>query len=517
MLLFEMRIPPDLLALSALRKDVAGRLQSLAPNDSVRQAILLTISEMGANMIAHGHPEPSYLLVRLSLEGTAIVIEIEDDGGAFENFQTRVAQSMLKSAHLFAESGRGLDIIHSMLDEMGYEAGNPNRFTGKKHFSSGKPAILLVEDNPTLLATYAAMLGRDYHVLRSGSLEEALRLGRTERIDAIVTDLHLSERQGSELAELLEEDLDRPPIPVLVVSAERDAQVLARTLEAGVEQVLSKPVSAEALRGAVAAMLARKSRQHARLFRYFGGGIDQEGEDRLPTQVGPFTLRAVNGRAGFGRGDFICALRRTNGRRIVVADVMGHGLAAQIAGMRFKAALRAIHGAYPDQEPGDFLAALSRALCREPVLPGSFLTLMVVDLLHDGMIGLAAAGHPRAFIAYDGILETIETDGPLPGLFEEAEFPTVWLPVLPGLRLIVPTDGIDPKADEASRCLLDWLATTVIDTGALAFTEAVLHIEQEARRQMTPSPPDDWTLLIVEHERQNAESQLLVVEERVFA
>ncbi len=211
MILFDARIPPDLQALSLLRKDVAARLQALCPNEAVRDAILLTIAEMGANAIRHGDPEPTEVGVRLLLEGASIVIEITDDGGPFSGFQRSLVNSRMKREHLFAESGRGLSIIESMLDELCYEPGPPNRFVGKRLMGQRRPTLLVVEDSPLLLETYAAMLSHQYRVLKSESLESAISISRSERIDGIITDLHLEGRQGSELVDILEGDIDRPP------------------------------------------------------------------------------------------------------------------------------------------------------------------------------------------------------------------------------------------------------------------------------------------------------------------
>lgn len=498
MILFDASIPPDLQALSLLRKDVSARLQALSPNEAVRDAILLTIAEMGANAIRHGDPEPSAIGLRLRLEGASIVIEITDDGGPFCGFQRSLANSRMKQKHLFAESGRGLSIIESMLDELIYEPGPPNRFVGKKLMGQRRPTLLLVEDSPLLLETYAAMLSHQYRVLKSDSLESAIRISSLEAIDGIITDLHLEGRQGSELVDILEADMDRPPVPVLVMTGERDPVILHRVSEAGVEQVLFKPVSSEMLHGAVTAMLARSVRQHARIFRYFGGNIDQEGHDCLPERLGSFRTHALSARAGFGRGDFLSVLRLDHGKRVVLADVMGHGLSAQLAGMRFKAAIRGIHGALPQTTAGELITATSNALCREPVLPGSFLTMMVVDLLNDGRVELAGAGHPRAMVASPFGITMVETDGPLPGLLEGAIYETVSLRLAPGERLFIPTDGIDPRAENAGTSAPPWL-TDVLAVAALAsFEEGMELVDATIRQVLTHSPADDWTLLAIE-------------------
>ena len=84
MILFDSRIPADMLALSALRKEIGARLSAFALGENVRNAILLTVAEMGANAIRHSDPAPLEIGVRLRLAGPVLELEIEDDGGAFD-------------------------------------------------------------------------------------------------------------------------------------------------------------------------------------------------------------------------------------------------------------------------------------------------------------------------------------------------------------------------------------------------------------------------------------------------
>lgn len=498
MLLFETQIPADILALSALRKDVSDRLMSLCPNPGVKNAILLALSEIGANAIWHGNPAPTTIGLRISLDGLNIVLEIEDDGGAFGSFDARVAQSVVTDMASMAENGRGLGIVRSLLDRVRYEAGSPNKFVGIRALGHALPTILVVEDSPILLETYSAMLADSYRILKADNLDAAIDLTRAERIDGIVTDLHLDGREGSELVEILESESERPPVPVLVITADRTPEATQRAAQAGVEQVLAKPVSMHALRNAVAAMLARNARQNARVFRYFGNSIDQDGEDRVPRQVGPFRLAALSAKAGFGRGDFLCALRIRGGKRIILADVMGHGLAAQLAAMQFKAALRGIHGASPHLSCGDFLGAVSRAIGAEPILPGSFLTMIAIDIFEDGRAEIAGAGHPRAITLSGGDIEMIHSDGPLPGLIDGAEYETVSLDLAKGDRLFLPTDGIDPRAQDAGLTVPDWLADALRNGADDPFDDAIADLDETIRNVLTHSPVDDWTLLSID-------------------
>ncbi len=202
-----------------------------------------------------------------------------------------------------------------MVDSLTYEAGTPNRLRATKRMAGSRPTILIVEDSPILLETYAAMLSRDYDILKAPGFDAAIGIAANQRVDGIVTDLHLEGRDGSGLIDALEWKADRPPVPVLVLTGERDPDRLRMVFNAGVEQVLPKPVSPETLTNAVAAMLTRNARNNARLFRFFSGEIDRESKDRLPDQVGPLALHALSARAGFGRGDFLTVFRRPGGNR----------------------------------------------------------------------------------------------------------------------------------------------------------------------------------------------------------
>lgn len=503
MILFEASIPPDLRALSGLRKDLSARLDMLCAAEPVRNALLLTLSEIGANSILHAEPAPQALTVRLALEGASVSIEIEDDGGSFEGFDAACAISVIRQEHLFAESGRGLAIIQSMVDSLSYQPGAPNRLRATKRLAGKRPTVLIVEDSAILLETYAAMLARNYDVLKAPGFEAALGIAAQQAIDGIVTDLHLEGHDGSALIDALEWNGDRPPVPVLVLTGERCPDRLRNVFNAGVEQVLQKPVSSEALNNAVSAMLTRSARNNARLFRFFSGEIDRESEDRPPSQLGPLAIAARSARAGFGRGDFLLSFRRQDsagreGFRLVLADVMGHGLPAQLAALRFRAALTGIHGAMPQLPCDELLAALSRVMARELLMPDAFFTLVVVDIDADGALAIAAAGHPRPFLCDEAGITMIEADGPLLGLLADIRYPVARLRLTRGQRLVLTTDGLDPRAEDVGRSVPAWLAGAAALAGPLALPAFADELAGEAQAMLSHAPEDDWTLVILE-------------------
>ncbi len=98
----------------------------------------------------------------------------------------------------------------------------------------------MVEDEPVLLDAYLTLLEPDYRVLPAQTLRNALAIARKTKVDLILTDFHLGSEPGTALLEALENDAERPPIPIVMITG--DPSVRLRVLELGVDTFLTKPV-----------------------------------------------------------------------------------------------------------------------------------------------------------------------------------------------------------------------------------------------------------------------------------
>jgi CheY-like chemotaxis protein len=125
----------------------------------------------------------------------------------------------------------------------------------------GRVRILLVEDNPVnqLVTSWAfTRYGYTLDVARTGA--EALEAARRERYDAVVLDVHLTDRDGRDVARELrarEGDGVRVPIVALTMSAspaERESCFAAK-----MDDVLSKPVDLAVLCGVIERWVRGKS------------------------------------------------------------------------------------------------------------------------------------------------------------------------------------------------------------------------------------------------------------------
>jgi two-component system cell cycle sensor histidine kinase/response regulator CckA len=133
-------------------------------------------------------------------------------------------------------------------------------------FSSGRESVLLVEDDPALLA-----LGREvltelgYRVQTAASGLDAIRLLEEQRpeIDILVTDVVMPGMGGRELAERVA--ATRPDLPVLFVSGYTRDAVLREEIEGAEIAFLEKPYTALVLARRVRETLDAKKppREHA--------------------------------------------------------------------------------------------------------------------------------------------------------------------------------------------------------------------------------------------------------------
>lgn len=101
--------------------------------------------------------------------------------------------------------------------------------------------VMLVEDRADLRRVFASLLNRqpDIEVVsQAGTLDEARRNMASVGCDVAVLDLGLPDGNGADLIAELREVC--PGSAVLILSASLDAANLARTWEAGADEVLDK-------------------------------------------------------------------------------------------------------------------------------------------------------------------------------------------------------------------------------------------------------------------------------------
>jgi signal transduction histidine kinase len=129
----------------------------------------------------------------------------------------------------------------------------------------GTLTVLYVEDDETTRVQLARFLRRRVgRVVEASNGKEGVASFRADRPDLVVTDVEMPEMDGLTMAEEIRR-LD-PDVPIVVTTAFEEIAYLRRSIEAGVDKFVTKPVDVAKLEAALAAC-AHRLRAEALLVR----------------------------------------------------------------------------------------------------------------------------------------------------------------------------------------------------------------------------------------------------------
>jgi phosphoserine phosphatase RsbU/P len=123
----------------------------------------------------------------------------------------------------------------------------------------------------------------------------------------------------------------------------------------------------------------------------------------------------------------------------LVADVTGHGVPAALIASMIKVAMQSVLASAED--PRAVLSGLNRILSGQ--LHDQFVTAAYLWLdIEDRRSLYSAAGHPPLLRWREGRLERIESNGVVFGMTADADYPVCDMPIKPGDRFLLYTDGV---------------------------------------------------------------------------
>jgi DNA-binding response OmpR family regulator len=134
----------------------------------------------------------------------------------------------------------------------------PAALAGRPDEEANRSVVLLVDDDPTFRTLLRLTLPSDgFEVMEAADGAEALHLLDEQAPDVVVLDWNMPERSGGEvLAELRRRGSE---VPVIVLTAERDAEPRAVARQLGADEFLTKPFSPLRLLDAIERLIADRS------------------------------------------------------------------------------------------------------------------------------------------------------------------------------------------------------------------------------------------------------------------
>jgi len=314
-----------------------------------------------------------------------------------------------------------------------------------------KKLLLIVDDEPAYIRLTNFILRDDYNIRMATSGTNALSLVQSAPIpDLILLDVEMPEMHGYEVCRRLKASPQTCDIPVIFLTGQTQDKDETQAFDVGAVDYIHKPFSAAVVKARVRThILLREARELlSRQLKAINSELEMAREIQLC--ILPSDTPKIEGLDIAARCipmstvagdfyDFISVDERHLG--ILIADVSGHGLAAALIASMLKIAL-------PAQTPHAFdparvLAGLNRSLCgifRRDYVTAAYL---FVDLEKD-IVSYSGAGHPPVLLwrKREGRAREFQENGLFLGLFPEATYSSVQLPLEAGDRLFLYTDGI---------------------------------------------------------------------------
>ncbi len=344
--------------------------------------------------------------------------------------------------------------------------------------------VLVVDDSRMQRKILSTQLARSgYAVAEAGSAEEALELCDQQPPDIVISDWMMPGMSGIEFCQALRSRARQNYVYFILLTSKTESAEIARGLDGGADDFLTKPVSGDELRARITAgeRILRMERELTDKNRLLSSTLGElqalyDSVDRDLMEAKKLQQSLVRERhRHFGNAEVSLLLRPSghvggdlvgffpiNSRRVgfFSIDVSGHGITSALMTARLAgylsgnspeqnmALLLTEFGIYDGRDPGDLAEQLNRVVLKE-MQTENYFTLAYADVdLITGRASLVQAGHPHPAVQRaDGRVDYLGAGGLPIGLIEGAEYDSFEVQLHPGDRLFLMSDGITEAED----------------------------------------------------------------------
>jgi sigma-B regulation protein RsbU (phosphoserine phosphatase) len=320
--------------------------------------------------------------------------------------------------------------------------------------------VLIADDQPDVVAALRLLLrGAGFDTDAACSVQEVRDRLSAKEYDLLLMDLNYARdtTSGREGLDLLSEVHERDRLlPIIVMTGWGSIETAVEAMRRGARTFVHKPWENASLRATVTRELDEaRARREADASR----SRELEHAQRIQRALLPSPLPEVDGcdmaamwkpAAAFG-GDCYDMLRFSNTRLgLSIADVAGKGLPAALLMANLQASVRAF--GIDEARPDAVTRQVNRALCRHTPLD-RFVTFFYATIdTSTHMLTCSNAGHnPPILVRADGSVWRPASDGMVLGVLEHNVYSQTEIPLRPGDRLVLFTDGITEAGSHEGR------------------------------------------------------------------
>lgn len=321
-----------------------------------------------------------------------------------------------------------------------------------------KRILLLVDDEPSNIQVVNSILKDAYKIRIATNGAKALDLVKVAPPpDLILLDVMMPGMDGYEVCTHLKAEALTKDIPVIFLTGKTETEDETRGFDVGAVDYIHKPFSPAVVRARVQTHLTlRRIRQQlANQLLAIQKELALAREIQLsivPKQIP--RLQGLDIAARYSpmtsvAGDFYDFIPVDDKHLgVFIADVSGHGVPAALVASMLKIALASQSPSASD--PARVLTGLNQALCGK--FQGHYVTAayMFVDL-EKSTICYAGAAHPPMLLGngLPGSTREVMENGLFIGMFPHATYSSIEVPVAPGDRAVLCTDGIPETTNTA--------------------------------------------------------------------
>jgi phosphoserine phosphatase RsbU/P len=376
--------------------------------------------------------------------------------------------------------------------------------------------VLIVDDTPLNISVISGALRDTYKTKVATNGEKAIALASAEeKPDLILLDVMMPGMDGYEVCTRLKADPATSEIPVIFLTGQTSAEDETRGFEVGAVDYVHKPFSPAVVKARVRSHILLREARAQLAAQLLAVNNELEMARQIQLAILPHSLPKIPGLDIAVRfmpmtsvaGDFYDFIEIDDKHvGILIADVSGHGLPSALIASMLQVALtgQTAHAS----EPARVLEGLNRALCGK--FTQNFVTAAYLYLdLENKSMRYAGAGHPP-LLHWRGSTKRaakLLENGLVLGMVEEAVYDALELPIEPGDRYLLCTDGVleaaNPSQEEfgAERCM--HLMRNNGHVGADQFAEELLkELSRWSKHTTGQGQQDDVTFLVVDFQHQ---------------